>query len=146
MPGFICGRGGAKEGGKILKITKEGTITTLISALPTLGDHHTNGPVIKDGYIYFTQGVATNSGVVGPDNADFGWLRRHQDVHDVPCADITLTGQNFTSPNVLTEDPDDEISTGAFVPFGTATTPGQVIQCEIHARGPYSGCRSPRRS
>ena len=76
---YYFAEGGAMEGGRILKITKEGTITPLISNLPSVGDHHTNGPVIKDGYIYFGQGVATNSAVVGKDNADFGWLLRKRD-------------------------------------------------------------------
>jgi glucose/arabinose dehydrogenase len=132
---FYVAEGGAMNGGKILKITKDGTITALISDLPTVGDHHTNGPAIKDGYIYFSQGVATNSAVVGTDNADFGWLIRKKDFHDIPCTDITLTGQNYTSPNVLTDDPNDETSTGAFVPFGTATTPGQVIKGAVPCTG-----------
>jgi hypothetical protein len=50
---FYVAEGGEMDGGKILKITKDGTITALVSNLPTMGDHHTNGPVIKDGYIYF---------------------------------------------------------------------------------------------
>ena len=48
----------------------------LFPIYPAYGDHHTNGPVIKDGYIYFSTGTATNAGVVGPDNAEFGWLKR----------------------------------------------------------------------
>ena len=132
---FYVAEGGEMNGGKILKISKDGTITTLISDLPSMGDHHTNGPVVKDGYIYFGQGVATNSAVVGTDNADFGWLLRKKDFHDIPCADITLTGQNYTSPNPLTDDPDDETSTGAYVAFGTATTPGQVIKGVVPCTG-----------
>jgi glucose/arabinose dehydrogenase len=132
---FYVAEGGEKEGGKILKISKSGTITTLISNLPSIGDHHTNGPVVKDNYIYFGQGVATNSAVVGEDNFGFGWLTRHPDFHDIPCEDIVLTGQNYTSPNVLTEDPDDKSTTGAFVPFGTSTSAGQVIKGEIPCTG-----------
>ncbi|HVG40186.1 MAG TPA: hypothetical protein VM888_01145, partial [Chitinophagaceae bacterium] len=94
---FYIAEGGEMEGGRILKITKDGTITPLISNLPSIGDHHTNGPVIKDGYIYFGQGTATNSGVVGEDNADFGWLLRQKDFHDIPCKDIILKGENYTS-------------------------------------------------
>jgi sugar lactone lactonase YvrE len=132
---FYIAEGGEMEGGKILRVTTDGKITSLVANLPSVGDHHTNGPVIKDGYIYFGQGVATNSAVVGKDNADFGWLLRRKDFHDIPCADITLTGENYKSPNVLTDDPNDETSTGAFVPFGQATTPGQVIKGKIPCTG-----------
>ena len=132
---FYVAEGGEMEGGRILKITKDGTITPLISNLPSVGDHHTNGPVIKDGYIYFGQGVATNSAVVGKDNADFGWLLRKKDFHDIPCQDITLTGQNYTSPNVLTDDTTDQATTGAFVAFGQSTTAGQVIKGALPCTG-----------
>jgi len=132
---FYIAEGGEMEGGRILKITKDGTITSLISDLPSVGDHHTNGPVIKDGYIYFGQGTATNSGVVGEDNAQFGWLLRKKDFHDIPCKDIFLNGQNYTSANVLTEDANDKTTTGAYVPFGTTTTLGQVIKGQTPCTG-----------
>jgi glucose/arabinose dehydrogenase len=132
---FYVAEGGEMEGGRILKITKEGTITAVLSGLPSVGDHHTNGPVIKDGYIYFGQGVATNSGVVGEDNWQFGWLKRKPRFHDIPCADIPLAGQNYTSANPLTEDPNDKATTGAYVPFGAATTQGQVIKGALPCTG-----------
>ncbi|GEO07880.1 PQQ-dependent sugar dehydrogenase [Segetibacter aerophilus] len=125
---FYVAEGGVLEGGKILRISMDGKITPLISNLPTMGDHHTNGPVIKDGYIYFGLGTATNSGVVGPDNALYGWLLRKNTFHDIPCADITLAGKNFGSPNVLTTAKEDTTTTGAFSPFGTSTASGQVIK------------------
>jgi hypothetical protein len=132
---FYVSEGGAADGGRILRITKEGTITPLVSNLPSVGDHHTNTLVIKDGYIYFGQGVATNSGVVGKDNAEFGWLSRHKTFHDIPCRDITLIGENYESGNVLTSDPNDKISTGAYSAFGTTTTPGQVIKGAVPCTG-----------
>ena len=132
---FYIAEGGEMEGGKILKVTRNGEITSLISNLPSVGDHHTNGPVIKDGYIYFGQGVATNSGVVGTDNADFGWLLRKKDFHDIPCADITLTGENYTTPNVLTDGSVDVTTTGAYVPFGTSTIEGQIIKGQLPCTG-----------
>ena len=132
---FYIAEGGEMEGGKILKITKDGTITPLISDLPSVGDHHTNGPVIKDGYIYFGQGTATNSGVVGEDNKNFGWLLRKKDFHDIPCKDIFLTGQNYTSANVFNDSATGTVTTGAYVPFGAATTPGQMIKGQIPCTG-----------
>ena len=125
---FYVAEGGELEGGKILKISKEGAITPIISNLPTMGDHHTNGPVIKDGFIYFGLGTATNSGVVGNDNADYGWLLRKKQFHDIPCADITIFGRNYSSENILTKDQNDVATTGAFSPYGVSTSTNQVIK------------------
>jgi glucose/arabinose dehydrogenase len=132
---FYVAEGGVLEGGKILRIDRRGELTPLVENLPSLGDHHTNGPVVKDGYIYFGQGTATNSGVVGKDNADFGWLLRNPEFHDIPCEDIVLKGQNYTSENVLSDTLDNKATTGAFVPFGKATQDGQVIPGQIPCNG-----------
>lgn len=132
---FYVAEGGVLEGGRILRIARDGTITPLAKNLPSLGDHHTNGPVVKDGYVYFGQGTATNSGVVGKDNADYGWLSRQPEFHDIPCKDLILKGVNYTTANVLTENPDDEATTGAYVPFGQTTTEGQVIKGQIPCNG-----------
>jgi hypothetical protein len=132
---FYIAEGGELEGGQIIKVTMEGEMTPMISNLPTMGDHHTNGPVIKDGYIYFGLGTATNSGVVGKDNAEFGWLLRKKEFHDIPCQDVILTGENYTSPNILTNGPNDKITTGAYVSYGTSTRAGQVIKGQIPCSG-----------
>lgn len=136
--GFYVAEGGVVEGGRILRITPEGDATVLVGDLPSFGDHHTNGPVIgPDGWLYFGQGTATNSAVVGPDNADFGWLARHPDFHDTPCEDVVLTGEGFTSENPLApgEEDDEAVRTGAYVPFGTATEPGRVIAGRLPCNG-----------
>jgi glucose/arabinose dehydrogenase len=133
---FYIAEGGVAEGGRILKVTPNGIITSLITDLPTFGDHHTNGPAIKDGYIYFGLGTATNSGVVGNDNAKFGWLGRHQSFHDIPCEDITLNGINFATDNVLTTDQQkDKANTGAYSPYNTPTSAGQVIKGKVPCSG-----------
>jgi glucose/arabinose dehydrogenase len=132
---FYVAEGGTMEGGKILKINKNGNITALIENLPTKGDHHTNGPVVKDNYIYFSLGVATNAGVVGPDNDAFGWLARNPEFHDIPCQDIVLNGINYDSENVLTATSGDKASTGAYVPYNTSTRAGQVIKGSIPCTG-----------
>lgn len=131
---FYVAEGGSKEGGRILKIAPSGQIDTLISELPGGGDHHTNGPVVRNGYVYFGQGSATNSGVVGPDNAHFGWLKRKPDFHDIPCQDVVLTGLNFQSNHVLDKS-GSTVSTGAFSPYGTATQPGQRISGHVPCTG-----------
>jgi glucose/arabinose dehydrogenase len=132
---FYVAEGGEAEGGKILRISMNGEIKSLVEGLPSIGDHHTNGPVIKDGYIYFGQGTATNSAIVGEDNASFGWLSRHKDFHDIPCADITLNGTNYVSANILTDDPNDKATTGAYSSFNTSTTAGQIIKGSLPCSG-----------
>ncbi|TAJ98337.1 MAG: glucose dehydrogenase, partial [Candidatus Manganitrophaceae bacterium] len=90
---FYVAEGGELLGGRILKITPDGTITPLVENLPSMGDHHTNGPAVgPDGSIYFGQGTYTNSGVVGEDNWKFGWLARHPEAADIPCRDVTVQG------------------------------------------------------
>jgi glucose/arabinose dehydrogenase len=132
---FYVAEGGEAEGGKILRISMSGEIKSLVEGLPSIGDHHTNGPVVKDGYIYFGQGTATNSAIVGEDNASFGWLPRHKDFHDIPCGDIILNGTNYISANILTDDPNDKATTGAYSPFNTSTTAGQVIKGSLPCSG-----------
>jgi len=113
---FFVAEGGQMEGGKILKISGSGDIDVLVDRLPSKGDHHTNGPVIgPDGKIYFGQGTATNSGVVGPDNWEFGWLKRFPEFHDVPGGSTSLRGLAFDSKNPRSGG---RAMTAAFSPFG----------------------------
>ena len=99
-----------------------------------MGDHHTNAVVIDQGWLYFGQGTATNSAVVGEDNARFGWIARHPEFHDVPCRDVTLTGENFKSDDI-TGGGRKDVMTGAYSPFGTPTAAGQVVQGKIPCSG-----------
>jgi glucose/arabinose dehydrogenase len=149
---FYVAEGGEERGGRILKIAPDGTTTALVEDLPSLGEHHTNGPVIgPDNYLYFGQGTATNSGVVGTDAfTTYGWLKRHPRFHDIPGQDIVLAGVNYETgdpfhPPQRTHwyqklfrwffDPDNMKVTGAFVPFGTRTRPGQVIKGQVPCTG-----------
>ena len=142
---FFVAEGGQLEGGRILRIAPDGRITALVEGLPSLGDHHTNGPAFgPDGWLYFGQGTATNSGVVGEDNAQFGWLARHPDFHDVPCEDLTLTGQTFTTPNPLTPEEDDRATTGAYAAFGTDA--GRTVEGAVPCTGAILRVRPDGRS
>lgn len=133
---FYVAEGGELLGGRILRITKDGKIAVMASGLPSLGDHHTNGPAIgRDGYLYFGQGTATNSSVVGLDNHKFGWLKRYPKFHDIACQDIVLTGQNFATDNVVKADQPGQVMTGSYVPYGTPVKPGQVIPGGIPCNG-----------
>jgi hypothetical protein len=95
----------AHAGGIATVDLASGAVTPLITGLPSLGDHQNNQLAFgDDGWVYFGQGTATNSTVVGPDNAVFGWLPLFPEFHDVPCEDVTIAGSPFESPNVLTAD------------------------------------------
>lgn len=92
--------------GKISTVDREGTVKDIVTGLPSHGDHFNNQMAVgPDGKIYFGQGTATNSGVVGLDNAyPYVWLLLHPDVSDVPAKDIRLSGESFLTPqpnNVL---------------------------------------------
>ncbi len=133
---FYLGEGGELQGGRIVRVSLDGTIKPVVEGLPGRGDHPTSGPAIgPDGWIYFGQGTRTNSGVVGEDNFQFGWLKRFPNIADVPCQDVTLAGENFTSTNPLTENAHDQAVTGAFLPFGTPSKPGQVIRGQVPCSG-----------
>jgi glucose/arabinose dehydrogenase len=112
----------------VSRIDANGQIQDIVTGLPGRGDHQVNQPTFgPDGLLYFAVGTATNSGVVGPDNAAYEWLPDHPTEHDVPARDVTLAGTNFQSHDVL-GDQTKTVRTGAFVPYGTETAPGQVIR------------------
>jgi hypothetical protein len=100
------------------------TVTPFISHLPT-GDHPTEQPVIKDGYIYWSQGSATNSGVVGHDNANGA----HQ--HDIPCQDVVLSQNTFESG--------DGHHTSGYSDHGVAQ-PGATVKAFTGAAGGMHAC------
>jgi glucose/arabinose dehydrogenase len=82
----------------------------------------------------------TNTGVVGSDNAAYGWLTDNPRLHDVPARDIVLAGRNYEDRDVL-HDLARTIRTGAYVPFGTETLPGQVVPGSVKASGAILRCR-----
>jgi glucose/arabinose dehydrogenase len=134
---FYLAEGGQLRGGRILRIGMDGKTEALAENLPSLGDHHTNGPVLgPDGMLYFGQGTATNSAVVGEDNGDFGWLARNRTFHDTPCQDIALTGVNYRSADPFGQGKKrDTVETGAYSPFGTRSEPGQIVKGEVPCNG-----------
>jgi glucose/arabinose dehydrogenase len=92
--------------GKISTVAKDGNVKDIVTDLPSHGDHFNNQMTVgPDNKIYFGQGTATNSGVVGLDNAyPYVWLLLHPDVHDIPAEDIKLKKESFLTPqpnNVL---------------------------------------------
>lgn len=111
--------------GVITVIKADGTRQDLITGLPSNGDYGNSQVVFgSDGKMYFGQGSATNSGVVGMDN---NWVSDYPYFHDFPAEDIKLIGQNFASYNFLSYFPTDYVFTGAFRPFGLPNRPNTII-------------------
>jgi len=67
-----------------------GAVTPVIPGLPT-GDHPTEQIVVKDGWLYWSQGSATNAGVTGEDNGQGG------NQHEIACQPVTLSDAVFDS-------------------------------------------------
>jgi len=89
-----------------------GHVTPFITGLPT-GDHPTEQLAFKDGFIYWSQGSTTNSGVVGRDN---GGGANQQ---DIPCQDIVLSQNVFDSGG--------GVKTSGYSPFGVQR-PGATVK------------------
>jgi hypothetical protein len=96
-----------------------GTVTPFITGLPT-GDHPAEQMEFKAGWIYWSQGSTTNSGVVGRDNG--GGLNQQ----DIPCQDITLSTNVFDSGG--------GVKTSGYSPFGVQN-PGGTVKAFTGATG-----------
>ncbi|MEA2736928.1 MAG: hypothetical protein QOH05_235 [Acetobacteraceae bacterium] len=104
---------GQNNSSRIVMIEPDsGYVTPFITDLPT-GDHPSEQLAFKGGWIYWSQGSTTNSGVVGRDN---GGGTNQQ---DIPCRDITLSQNVFDSGK--------GIKTSGYSPFGTQR-PGAVVK------------------
>jgi glucose/arabinose dehydrogenase len=127
--------------GRISRFERDRGQTVLLDHLPGPGNYHVNmvafGP---DGKLYFSQGAMTNTGIVGLDAYELGWLRRLPHAHDLPGQDIVLTGVNVETEDPLTDTPREPTQTGAFVPFGTRTRPGQRIAAQLPCTASIMRC------
>ena len=127
--------------GRISRMDLDGNQTVLLDNLPGPGNYHTNmvafGP---DNKLYFSQGAMTNTGIVGLDAYELGWLRRLPHAHDIPGYDIVLTGVNVETDNPLGELEGGRIRTGAFVPFGTTSEAGQHIAGQLPCTSAIMRC------
>ncbi len=113
----------------------------ILDNLPGPGNYHTNMVACApDGKLYFSQGAMTNTGIIGLDAYELGWLRRLPHGHDLPGYDIVLTGVNVETPNPLGADEKATVSTGAFVPFGERTVHGQRLGAQIPCTSSVMRC------
>lgn len=116
-----CAPGAQNNSSRIVTVDpKTGHVTPFITGLPT-GDHPAEQITFKDGWIYWSQGSTTNSGVVGLDNG--GGLNQQ----DIPCQDIVLSDNVFPSGGGVT--------TSGFSPHSVAR-PGETVKAFDSATGP----------
>jgi hypothetical protein len=102
-----------------------GHVTPFITGLPT-GDHPSEQLAFKGGWIFWSQGSATNSGVVGRDNG--GGANQPES----PCQDIVLSNNVFDSGG--------GVKTSGYSTFGTQR-PGATVRAFENAlhRGACTG-------
>jgi len=107
-----------------------GAVAPVITGLPT-GDHPTEQITVKDGFLYWSQGSATNAGVTGHDNGGGG------NQHDIACQQITLSDNVFDSGDHMTSGYSNHgvQRPGAVVPaFEDATRRGMCTGAILRAR------------
>jgi glucose/arabinose dehydrogenase len=114
----------------------KGTFTTVLTNLPSAGDHYTEEIVFdSSGRAYFSQGSATNSSVVGADNYG-GWLNMPslRTFHDFAPKDIVLNGTSYRTGAPFPLDPDASMMTAPFHAFGSDDiAPGAVVRAATPA-------------
>lgn len=112
--------------GAASRVTKDGQVESLFQGIiDSKAEHQINdirmGP---DGRMYVAVGLAGNAGVMDMSAG----IQDYPDARSTPCQDIVLIGKNFKTADFRTQAEGDSVLTGAFVPFGVETEPGQVIQ------------------
>jgi glucose/arabinose dehydrogenase len=132
--------------GRITRFDRNGSSPQVIlDNLPGHGNYHTNmvafgppgSPAPK---LYFSQGALTNTGIIGLDAYELGWLRRLPHNYDLPGYDIVLNGVNVETPDPLSDLPNATTETGAFAPFGQRTQPRQRIAAQLPCTAAIMRC------
>ncbi|WP_439879731.1 PQQ-dependent sugar dehydrogenase [Pontibacter sp. MBLB2868] len=114
--------------GAVSRVTMDGQVETIFKGIiDSQAEHQINDiRVGPDGRMYVAVGPAGNAGVV--DKSVAPWIMRSPNVHTTPCQDIVLLGKNFKTPDFRSSNPGDTVLTGAYLPYGTPSMPGQVIK------------------
>jgi glucose/arabinose dehydrogenase len=87
--------------GAVTAFDYNGDHKTIVAGLPAQGDFGVTDLAISpiDNRLYFGVGAATNSGVVGLDNWEEGWVRDHRQACDMPWQTLNLLGYRFDADN-----------------------------------------------
>ena len=113
--------------GAVSRVTLEGELTQLFGGIvDSASDHQPNDiRVGPDGRMYVCVGIGGNSGFMDQNVIPF--IRKQPGGHPTTAKDIVLTGVNIELPD-FRDGHSGRVLTGAFVPYGTETTPGQIIK------------------
>ena len=110
--------------GVVTAFDYNGVAQTIVADLPAEGDHGLTDLVFSrvDGRLYFGVGSMTNSGVVGLDNWDVGWVSDAEAACDVPAVAVKLLGYRFdtSNPRQTIFGGKDVAVTAPFQPFGVS--------------------------
>jgi glucose/arabinose dehydrogenase len=112
----------------------------VVDGLPGPGNYQTNmvafGP---DGKLYFSQGAMTNTGVIGLDAYDLGWLQLLPHARDIPGLEVVVRHAEFA-----TDDPraggTGHAVTGPFADFGTVHPEGTRIPAALPCSSAVMRC------
>lgn len=126
--------------GKISVVDVNGTgqvrdLITGLPAVPNAGHFNSRVAFGDDGKMYFAVGVVSNSGVPTFEEALFGWLPDMPWMRDAPAKEVTLTGSNYPTFDVLSPNSLKTIHGGAYLPFGTPSKAGQTIPAHPRPTG-----------
>ena len=127
----------------------DGTRTTIVADLPAEGDYGLTDVVVHPttGRLYFGLGSATNSAVVGLDNWQAGWVKKHPKFCDIPAVNLKLLGYRFDTRNPLAGifGGNDIAVTAPFQPFGASNqtrinrSPNDKPSSAIYSVNPNGG-------
>ncbi|GAA1365967.1 PQQ-dependent sugar dehydrogenase [Streptomyces beijiangensis] len=126
--------------GRILRLALEGgPVETVLDDLPGGGNYHTNMTVFgPDGRLYFSQGAATNTSIIGLDALDIAWLKQIPHPVDIPGHDIELTGVRARTDNPL--EAGTTATTGPFAQFGRAHPVGTRLAAQLPCTSAVMSC------
>jgi len=87
--------------GVITSFGYDGSHVTVVAGLPAQGDYSVTDIAVSPIHerLYFGLGTTTNSGVVGLDNWQEGWVRDHPEACDLPLKPLKLLGYRFDVRN-----------------------------------------------
>jgi glucose/arabinose dehydrogenase len=113
---------------------------TVLEGLPGPGNYHANTVAFgADGKLYFSQGAMTNTGVIGLDAYDLGWLQLLPHEHDLPGLEIVVRHAEFA-----TDDPREggtgHAVTGPFADFGAVHPEGTRIAARLPCSAAVMRC------
>ena len=124
--------------GRLSRIDDLGNRETILDGLPGGGNYHTNMIAVGlDGKLYFGQGAATNSGVVGPDGRQLSWLKQTAHPHDIPGYTVTLSGWSAETRPHPNGQPH---YTGAFQPYSKPGKSGRILKGQLPCTAAVMRC------